>query len=370
MRRIWQGAVVLALTLACALPASASALPPIRHVAVIVLENKTIYDWLGPTGRVFAPYLSTELPKKGELMTRFYGVGHNSASNYIALVSGQPPTPASKNDCPDPVVHVSPQTTSSLGIATSDGCQYPANFKTIADQLAAANLTWKGYNQDIPEPCSPLSHNPAPGTSYARKHNPFVFFDSLIQSGQCQANDVGFDALDADLKAGTLPNFSLIVPNECDDGHTACPSSFPVSNPVTDDFDQLKQADAFLKAWVPRILAVPDMQRDGLLIVTFDESVIDTTGCCNEQGGPAAKHPGNYFGEPIGRGGGNMGAILISPFVSPGSESPLGLHLNLKPYNLYSTLRSVEDIFGLSGHLGFAGQSGLRPFGADVFDRG
>jgi phosphatidylinositol-3-phosphatase len=369
MRRIRQGAALLTLAFACALPAAASALPPVKHVVVIVLENKTIYDWFGPTGRVFAPYLSTELPKQGEVMARFYGVGHNSASNYLAFVSGQPPTPASKADCPDPVQHVSPDTVGPYGIARSDGCQYPSNFKTVADQLAANGLTWKGYNQDIPEPCSPLSHNPAPGTSYARKHNPFVFFDSLIESGQCQANDVGFAELDADLDAGTLPNFSLIVPNECDDGHTACPSTLPVSNPVTDDFDQLKQADAFLKQWVPRILANPDMQRDGLLIVTYDESVIDTTSCCNERPGPAAKHPGNYFGEPFGGGGGNMGAILISPFISPGSAHPLGLHLNLQPYNLYSALRSIEDIFGV-GHLGYAAQAGLKPFGADVFDRG
>jgi phosphatidylinositol-3-phosphatase len=366
MGRVWRGIVVLAVALGCALPASASALPPIRHVAVIVLENKSFADWFGPTGRLFAPYLSTELPKQGEVMSRFYGIGHNSADNYIAMISGQPPTPASKNDCPDPVKHVS-SATGPAGIAYSDGCQYPGNFKTIADQLAAKGLTWKGYNQDIPAPCSPLSHNPAPGTAYARKHNPFVFFDSLIQSGQCQANDVGFFALDADLKAGTLPNFSLIVPNECDDGHTACPSTLP-SNPLTDDIDELKQADAFLKKWVPRILAVPAMKQDGLLIVTFDESVIDSTACCNEQPGPAAKYPGSYFGEPFGRGGGNMGAVFISPFISPGSQSPGGLHLNTKPYNLYSMLRSIEDTFGL-GHLGYAAQPNLAPFGADVYDR-
>ncbi|MEA2495422.1 MAG: phosphatidylinositol-3-phosphatase [Thermoleophilaceae bacterium] len=367
MRRIRQGAVVLVLALACAIPAPASALPPIKHVAIVVLENKSVADWFGPTGRIFAPYLSTTLPKQGEVMLRMYGIGHNSADNYIAMVSGQPPTPASKNDCPDPVKQVSPATTPS-GIAQSDGCQYPANFKTIADQLAAGGLTWKGYNQDIPAPCSPLSHNPAPGTSYARKHNPFVFFDSLIQSGECQANDVGFTELDADLAAGTLPNFSVIVPNECDDGHTACPSTLP-ANPVTDDFDQLKQADAFLKKYVPKILAVPAMKQDGLLIVTFDESVIDSTACCNEQPGPAAPYPGSYFGEPFGRGGGDNGGILISRFISPGSSHLLGLHLNINPYNLYSVLRSVEDIFGV-GHLGFAGQTGLKPFGADVFDRG
>jgi hypothetical protein len=32
-------------------------------------------------------------------------------------------------------------------------------------------------------------------------------------------------------------------------------------------------------------------------------------------------------------------------------------------------LRSVEDIFGLD-YLGYAGQEGLRPFGADVYTAG
>ncbi|MDX6731440.1 MAG: hypothetical protein QOC54_1388, partial [Baekduia sp.] len=35
-------------------------------------------------------------------------------------------------------------------------------------------------------------------------------------------------------------------------------------------------------------------------------------------------------------------------------------------YNHYSTLRSIEDMFALS-HLGYAGASGLRPFGGDIF---
>ena len=35
-------------------------------------------------------------------------------------------------------------------------------------------------------------------------------------------------------------------------------------------------------------------------------------------------------------------------------------------YNHYSMLKSVEDIFRLP-YLGFAGQPGLAPFGADIF---
>jgi hypothetical protein len=38
-------------------------------------------------------------------------------------------------------------------------------------------------------------------------------------------------------------------------------------------------------------------------------------------------------------------------------------------YNHFSMLRSMEDLFGV-GHLGYAAQSGLRPFGSDVYSAG
>ena len=60
-----------------------------------------------------------------------------------------------------------------------------------------------------------------------------------------------------------------------------------------------------------------------------------------------------------GPGGGRIGAVLLSPFIAPGTVSDV-------PYNHYSLLRSVEDIFGLP-HLGYAGVAGLKAFGADVY---
>ena len=51
--------------------------------------------------------------------------------------------------------------------------------------------------------------------------------------------------------------------------------------------------------------------------------------------------------------------VLLSPFIAPGTVSTV-------PYNHYSMLRSVEDIFGLA-HLGYAGQEGLVSFGRDIY---
>jgi hypothetical protein len=255
------------------------------------------------------------------------------------------------------------------GIAKSDGCDYPARFRTIADRLTDRGLTWKGYNTGIPGPCSLLRNNPAPGTHYARKHNPFVFFRSLRESGHCQVNDVGMDGLTTDLMSiDTTPNLVYIVPDECEDAHTNCSGPLP-SNPIVDDQYALRQGDAFLGTWVPRILNSPAYKNDGLLIITFDESVGDSTACCGEQPGPADPAPGGYADRLPGPGGGITGTVLLSPFISPGAEHQGGLHLNTTDYNHYSLLRSLEDLFGIHEHLGYAAPDAVVPFGSDVFDR-
>jgi hypothetical protein len=112
---------------------------------------------------------------------------------------------------------------------------------------------------------------------------------------------------------------------------------------------------------VPLITDSPAYQKDGLLIITFDES--DSRGddaatdCCAEQGLPGERQQPGI----IGAGGGRVGAVLLSRFIKPGTVSTV-------PYNHYSTLRYVEDQFGLE-HLGYAGQNGLQVFGSDVFTR-
>jgi hypothetical protein len=98
---------------------------------------------------------------------------------------------------------------------------------------------------------------------------------------------------------------------------------------------------------VPKITSSPAFQQDGLLIVTFDESVGDNSSCCGETAGPS----GSAFG------GGIVGAVLLSRYIKPGTVSTA-------PYDHFSMLGSVEDIFGLS-RIGEA--AGTTAFGADVF---
>lgn len=349
-----------AATLAAALTPAAAAqaatgLPPIKHVFVIVLENKEFAEWFG-AGRTYDPYLAQTLTADGALIPNYFGVGHSSADNYIALISGQPPTADSKNDCPDPL-STQPATADANGVAQGNGCVYPPNFQDIGDQLTAAGLTWKAYAENIPSPCSQLSGGPG---DYARKHNPFVFFQSGVQSGECAANDVPLTNLQSDLaSASTTANVSYIFPDECDDGHSDCTSATPLA-PIPEvgaEVDEMTQYDAFLKTYVPMITSSPAFH-DGLLVVTFDEGY-DPFGCCGEPAqDPDGSFPGGEDGSP-GTGGGQVGAVAISPFITPGTVSD-------GQYNHYSLLGSIEDLFGLP-HLGEARLPGTTTFGSDVY---
>jgi phosphatidylinositol-3-phosphatase len=339
------------------IPAGASAAPPpIKHVFVIVLENKDYADTFGPASK--APYLSKTLVGQGQLLPQYHGIGHESLDNYIAMVSGQSPNPQTQADCQF-FTEFQPGTIGADGQALGQGCVYPATVKTIADQLDAKGLTWKGYMEDMKTPCrhpaigAPDDTQSASATNqYAARHNPFVYFHSIIDRPACAQRDVPLEQLTTDLQSeGTTPNFSFITPDLCHDGHdTPCKG---INEP-----GGLVSSDQFLRTWVPRILDSPAYQAGGMLIVTFDESESGAEDCCNEPSGPNT--PNNGGPEP-GNGGGRTGTVLLSQFVKPGVA-------NDTPYNHYSLLRSIEDIFGLD-HLGYAARPDLKAFGDDVYNQ-
>jgi hypothetical protein len=354
--------IALIACLGALAPASALAAPGGHHVFVIVLENENASTTFGPGSP--APYLANTLTREGAFVPGYYGIGHNSLDNYIAMVSGQAPTLATQADCPD-FVDVLPGTPTAAGQVLGQGCVYPAAVQTVAGQLQARGLTWKGYMEDMGN--NPVRDNgvtcahPAIGSpdptqqatatdQYATRHNPFVYFHSIIDNpAGCQARDVPLTRLPSDLSSiKSTPNLSFITPNLCHDGHDAtCADGTPGGLPA---------ADAFLRQWVPQITASPAFRRDGLLVVAFDEAGSDSSSCCGEQSGPNTLAAGGPMG---GSGGGRTGAVLLSPFIAPGTVSA-------QDYNHYSLLRSIEDAFGLS-HLGYAGAPGLRTFGGDIF---
>jgi hypothetical protein len=333
-------------------------------VFVIVLENEDESTAFGPASP--APYLAHTLTAKGAFVPGYYGIGHNSLANYIAMVSGQAPNAVTQADCPD-YVDMLPGLPAADGQVVGQGCVYPASVQTVADQLEGGGLTWKGYMEDMGNDPTrdggTTCAHPAIGTpdmaqqasatdQYATRHNPFVYFHSIIdRPADCSARDVPLTALQGDLaSARTTANLTFITPDLCHDGHDAtCADGGPGGLPA---------ADAFLQTWVPRITASPAFKRDGLLAIVFDEAGSDSSACCGEQPGPNTPAPGGQSGGP---GGGRTGAVLLSPFIRPGTTTA-------QEYNHYALLRSVEDFFGLS-HLGYAAQAGLQPFGSDVFTR-
>jgi hypothetical protein len=225
----------------------------------------------------------------------------------------------------------------------------------------ALNTTDLTQSPEAPSAAVPL------GDQYAARHDPFVYFHSIIDTPDCNANVVNLNRLPQDLASlATTPNLAFITPNLCNDGHDApCKNGQPGG---------LVSADQFLQKWVPMIMASPAFKRDGLLIVAFDEAglkvsqgangavVISAAGetCCNEQPGPnLAPFPqsttlGAFTLTFQSFGGDRTGAVLLSPFLKPGTVSST-------PFNHYSMLKTIEDIFGLD-HLGFAGAPGLLGF--------
>jgi phosphatidylinositol-3-phosphatase len=408
----------------------------IDHVMVIDLENENFATSFGTDSP--ARYLNTVLLPQGELVENYFATSHVSQGNYVSQISGQASTPTQNNDCIDlasllkpPVTgaftDVLPGTPAAAGQVTGDGCVFPPQVPTIADQLDARYSgdddvvhPWRAYLEDMgndpardygtPDPLggTACAHPPIGGVDnsntasatdgYATRHNPFVYFHSIIDNqARCRNGVVPLGTvtvgtggtpdrfgghLAEDLSSRrTTPAFSFVVPNLCNDGHDAVCHAPDVEG---GNAGGLASADVWLKHWMPRVLSSPAYRSGKMLVViTFDEAGFsDSRACCGEQAGPNLDDPGfspllGLFGlqpKPTGPGifpgGGQVGAVLLNPrLITPGTRNTTG------SYNHYSALRSYEDLLGLRsggtdglGHLGFAASAGLQPFGRDVFN--
>jgi len=321
----------------------------IKHVWLIVLENKS-YD-ASLTGLNNDSYLSQTLPSQGALLTNYYGTGHSSLDNYISLFSGQAPVTDDQDDCPaydalDGSVDLSGslatnpnygQFVSAAGEdapAGDNGCVYPSSVPTLFNQLDAAGVSWKEYDQDLgnPDPAGDATHDagtqycgapdttvgaspdPGPGGSstlfpnpssadatdqYVAKHNPLPWFDSILQSGDCskglQPGGVNSehlaalfgpsDALYSDLQnPWATPALSVIIPNNCSNGHDAVCAGNNLSGGFEGSDDQtpnptpvnytggLYAENLFLEHIVPEIEQSPAFKQNGLIQIVWDEA--------------------------------------------------------------------------------------------------
>lgn len=255
-----------ALALICAVPAAAAPprVPPFEHVIVLVFENKESARVLGhPAAPTFNAYGT-----KYARMTRYYGVTHPSLPNYLALVSG-----------------------STHGITTTcTRCVIDA--RSLADTLGAAGRTWRTYAEGLPRP----GFTGASSGRYAKKHNPFLYFRSVAASPARRARVVPLNRLGADLSAGTLPDFSLVVPDLCSSMHDC----------------SVSVGDAWLRRIAPPLLEVENTA----VFVLFDE------------------------GTSRVRGGGHVPALVLGTAVRPGARFSAVT-------NHYGVLRTIEEAWGL-----------------------
>ncbi|PYO44463.1 MAG: hypothetical protein DMD33_02880, partial [Gemmatimonadetes bacterium] len=198
------------------------------HVFVVTEENT---DYSSVTSSSM-PYL-TGLAAQYGLATQYYANTHPSIGNYFELATGQVLT----ND---------------------DGSSTIENVSNIVRSLVGAGKTWKSYAESIPNAC----YLGGDTGNYARKHNVFALLSDVANDPSGQAcNIVPFTQLASDLANGTLPAFSNIVPDLCNDAHDC----------------SLSTADSWLQTNIAPLIASPVFQQDGLLIIVFDESGGDNT---------------------------------------------------------------------------------------------
>jgi phosphatidylinositol-3-phosphatase len=390
VRRLIIALMVLTPLLLCGLaqaaPSAAFTPPPIKHVWVIMLENESYNYTFGAAGHKYAPYLSETLPSEGAMLNDYYGIAHDSLPNYVALVSGQSSNYMLSQDCQvfQPFLPFGGENFDSVtpdGQLSGEGCVFPKSVQTIGNQLSDKGLSWKEYAQDMGndpkrDGTTQSANGPACGhpvlggtdytdttgpanDSYATRHDGFMYFDSVIDNKAfCDAHVLSLQPLADDLQSvSSTPDFSFITPNTCYDGHDwpKCQNGSP---------GRLPRVDQFLKRWVPAIMASPAYKQGGMIVVTFDESGDDSDAdaCCGEVDGLGfddPSHPNLNEVGLYGPGGGKVGAIVLSKYVKPGTVST-------KPYNHFSLLKSVEDVFGLAP-LGDAKMKQVVPFGPDVY---
>jgi hypothetical protein len=257
-----------------------------NRVIVVVEENHSIGQIIGSPQ---APFLN-RLAAKGTLLTSYFAITHPSLPNYIAMVSGD--TQGITSDC--------------------GGCNVDA--PNLTDQLEAAGISWKAYMEDLPAPCSD-AHTAG---AYAKKHDPFMYFDSVRgDPGRC-AKVVPFAELDTDLAAGRLPRLVFVTPDLDHDMHGAGEGG--------DDAALTAAADRWLEGLYGRLAGSSAWREDTRLVVTWDEGdgagAGGPTGCC---GGLAT--------------GGNVATIVAGPGVGPGRDDAT--------YSHYALLRSIETLFHL-----------------------
>ena len=257
------------LILGCAAVGSAGA-PESKHVVLVVEENHS-YDSVITQGGM--PYLKS-LAEKHTILVNYYANHHPSIGNYFTMTTGQT-------------------------ISTDDGYKGVVHDDNIVTQLVAANKKWKMYGDSLPE----AGYIGGNKRSYVKKHFPMAYFANVRDDEKQRMNLVPVEQFVQDLKSSEgLPEFSMVIPDLDHDAHDG----------------SLQEADNWLKKNIGPLLEDRNFQKDGILIVTFDE---------------AAKSDSNH-------GGGHIVTVVIGPLVKENFADNTF-------YQHESLLATIEDVLGL-----------------------
>ena len=279
---------------------NASGLKNFQHVFVIMMENTS---YTGLIGNPNAPWINFAADEYG-LATNYFGVTHPSQPNYIAATSG-----------------------STNGV-TSDS-DTTINVTNIVDQLEARGKTWKAYMQSL-SLCTTKLDSFCGNQLYERKHDPFVSYTDVQTNAARMANIVDFSQFSADLASNSVPDFSWISPDQCNDMHGR---GAPASDPCNFGNVQglISTGDTFLNNTVTAIMNSRAWTGNSVIFITWDETDFpfkDTSGCCDAN-----------------PGGGHVVTLVISHSNHEDVSSNVA-------YNHYSLLATIEGGWNL-GCLGF-----------------
>lgn len=254
------------------------------------MEN---HNWSDIKGNPSAPYINNTLLPLGSHAEQYYnppGI-HPSEPNYLWLEAG---TNFGVFDDNDP------------------SSNHQSSTQHLVTQLQQAGIAWKSYQEDISGTTCPLTSV----NKYAPKHNPMVYFDDVTNdndpnSAYCIAHVRPYSELAKDLQNNTVPRYNFITPNLCDDMHNDCKPTY----------DGIQQGDTWLAQQIPMLMNSQAYQNGGIIFITWDE----------------------------GEGGdGPIGMIVLSNRAKGNGYS------NSIYYTHSSTLRTIQEIFGLQPFLGDA----------------
>jgi hypothetical protein len=264
-----------------------------------------------------AHYLNHTLKPAGAFLGGYETLGSAELPDYLALISGQAPNPDTAADCATYSEFPAGAAPDKSGQIPGSGCVYPNTITTVADQVTASGHAWGAYIDGLaPSTCVHPNSGAVDnaqlagaGPDYDTRHNPFIYFHSLLDLGGCAGADVSLTKLPHALRSlGSTPTFSFIAPGACDDGSAqSCPAGGPAG---------LAGEDAFLRQWVPAIEHSAAYKKDGVILI------VSALAGGAAGGGPAP-----------------VGALVLSQFAARGKAISA-------VFNPYSILGATENLLG------------------------